>query len=631
MALPLSSLPASAGSITFPVTVYVLPNVVEGQVLGNVQVGSFTDPNCANPTTQTPGSPGTIARYTGTVDWGDGVISTATFGGTCQLTQIQGTHTYTDEMTGIHLTLRVTDTGTNPSRTGFGLGQNFNVGEGDTLSGSGASAMNANAGTALTNAVLATFTDGGFPLNVATDFSATIDWGDGTPLDTSGNVSGIGANNSSPFVVKGTHTYRTGGTYAVKVTMTDDPPGTATAFATTSVVVASVDRLTGTPVAISTVAGQSFVGAVGTFIDTYTGAIPADFTATIDWGDNTGTSVGTITGGNGSFTVSGAHTYVTPTAAGSTRPVIVRVSQNGAVVLTINSTATVAPAAGSSTATGGTSSSTTPPVVTPPSTTGGGTTGTGTGGSTTGTGTTGTGGTPDGGTTGGSAPGGTTGGTPTGGTALPPEPTFTSDNQRFVYHLYVDLLARVPDQGGWDSLTTALNGGTLTRTQAAQALLTSAEYRGDLINGAYQSFLKRIADPDGFSAFMSALNGGTTAEQMKAAILGSQEYFALHGSSNDRFVADMYQDLLGRAADASTAASLLGMLAGGSSRVDVAMAVLTSTDYQATFVNGLYQKLLGRPAGPTELSADVSTLQSGGTDEQVIAGIVSSPEYFAKP
>ena len=52
---------------------------------------------------------------------------------------------------------------------------------------------------------------------------------------------------------------------------------------------------------------------VATFTDANTSDTAAQFTATIDWGDgSTADSTGTVTGGNGTFTVTGNHTYADP-------------------------------------------------------------------------------------------------------------------------------------------------------------------------------------------------------------------------------------------------------------------------------------------------------------------------------
>jgi hypothetical protein len=54
--------------------------------------------------------------------------------------------------------------------------------------------------------------------------------------------------------------------------------------------------------------GQTFNGIVGTFTDSNTGLAASSFTAMIQWGDGV-TDTGTVTGGSGSFSVSGSHIY----------------------------------------------------------------------------------------------------------------------------------------------------------------------------------------------------------------------------------------------------------------------------------------------------------------------------------
>ncbi len=71
----------------------------------------------------------------------------------------------------------------------------------------------------------------------------------------------------------------------------------------------------GTGFAISPMAGTQFNGAVASFVDGTPSATQANFTSTIDWGDGTGPTPGTVSGPTGGpFTVSGTHTYSSPGA-----------------------------------------------------------------------------------------------------------------------------------------------------------------------------------------------------------------------------------------------------------------------------------------------------------------------------
>jgi hypothetical protein len=140
------------------------------------------------------------------------------------------------------------------------------------------------------------------PNATAAEYSATIDWGDGTT--SAGTISGpIGG----PFSVVGDHTYAEEGTYSVTVTITDVDTSTNTATADSSAEVGDA-AIAATCVAPSA-AGESFTGAVATVTDTNPSGTASDFTATIDWGDGS-SSQGNVSGSTGGpFDVTGSHTY----------------------------------------------------------------------------------------------------------------------------------------------------------------------------------------------------------------------------------------------------------------------------------------------------------------------------------
>jgi len=158
-------------------------------------------------------------------------------------------------------------------------------------------------GTTLANSTaVATFTDTNLS-DMAGDFTATIDWGDG--VTTSGTVAG----SSGTFTVDGGHTYTDEGTDTAVVTLTHTSDHVQS---TTSgpVAVAEGDHLTPHDITAAIVVNQPFSGQIGHFTDTDTFTAASDFVATIDWGDGATTS-GTVSGGSGSFDVNGTHAYTT--------------------------------------------------------------------------------------------------------------------------------------------------------------------------------------------------------------------------------------------------------------------------------------------------------------------------------
>jgi hypothetical protein len=181
-------------------------------------IATFTDPGATDPPT----------NFTPTVNWGDGTTTTGTVtaGSGPGAYVVNGTHTYTDELSGSY-SVGVSEPeggGNNPDST-----NTVTISEADALTATGSS-FSATAGTPFTGTV-ATFTDTNSAA-LASDFATTINWGDGTT--TAGAVTGP---TGGPFTVTGSHTYKPAGTFHVSVTATDDGLGTATATATATATV----------------------------------------------------------------------------------------------------------------------------------------------------------------------------------------------------------------------------------------------------------------------------------------------------------------------------------------------------------------------------------------------------------
>ena len=144
------------------------------------------------------------------------------------------------------------------------------------------------AGTPVT-ADWATVTDP-LPGLQASGLTVTIDWGDKTT--SAGTVTG----SNGEFIISGSHTYAAKGSDTVTITVTD-PNGTTTT-ATSTAQVGDVEA--GIPATL-TVASFPLVNPTDT---------ASDYTATVVWGDGTGTdTTATVTLVNGMLVVQGKHTY----------------------------------------------------------------------------------------------------------------------------------------------------------------------------------------------------------------------------------------------------------------------------------------------------------------------------------
>jgi hypothetical protein len=184
---------------------------------------------------------------------------------------------------------------------------------------------------------VATFTDTD-ATQPASNFTASIDWGDGTV--SAGTVAGA----SGSFTVSATHTWADEGSFAVTTTVTDAANAVSATGAGTAAV-AEADVLAGVGLAIAATRGVTFAGAVATFSDTNTSNVASDFVATINWGDSAVTA-GTVAGSAGAFTVSGSHAY----AATGAFPVTVTLSDDPPGTATATATGTATVVAGSAAA-----------------------------------------------------------------------------------------------------------------------------------------------------------------------------------------------------------------------------------------------------------------------------------------
>jgi hypothetical protein len=315
-----------------------------------VQVGTFTDADPA----------AVPAQYSSTINWGDGTpTSSGVIGKLANGTfTVTGSHTYAEESPPgdpYAITITITDiAGTAPGTTT------------DTATATIADAPLTSLGSPITGIegiglspspiTVATFTDAD-PNGTVSDYTAIINWGDGTAT-TVGTITQTGTSpNGSTFNVSGAHTYTEEGDYQTTVTITDAGGSQTVAVGNAVIADAPLSPAATQPTVATTespiypvpVFGNPiFSGPVVTFTDANpvppTGSSSAaDFTATINWGDGTAPTLGTIVqlGGVSTYDVDGSHTYAS-TGTG-TYTITVNIVDTGGSRLTVTNTATVAP------------------------------------------------------------------------------------------------------------------------------------------------------------------------------------------------------------------------------------------------------------------------------------------------
>ena len=295
----IATAPLTAQGVTITGTEGTALNPTPG---GDVLVATFMD----------TGTVGATTAYAAMINWGDESAATADTRITSQGTangivfSVFGNHTYTAAGTyPVSVTITKTATGATAIASSQAVIASAPLTPGAPVT------VNTNSGVLLTNTVLGSFTDVN-PAAPVGDFSATIDWGDGTPtsLGTIAQPSGAG----TPFDVEGTHAYAAAGSYALKILVHDTDGSTGTVTGTVNVTDRALIDATAYPV--SAVAGQNTGTIVlANFTDPNSLDTGSGVSATVNWGDGTGTLPAAVTliGAGGSmFEVTGNHTYTTP-------------------------------------------------------------------------------------------------------------------------------------------------------------------------------------------------------------------------------------------------------------------------------------------------------------------------------
>jgi hypothetical protein len=198
---------------------------------------------------------------------------------------------------------------------------------------------------------------------------------------------------------------------------------------------------------------------------------------------------------------------------------------------------------------------------------------------------------------------------------------------RFIRMLYVDLLGRDPDSSTINFFLGLL--GSESHQDVALNVLTSGEYRSNLIGSYYRAFLRRSPSAAETTFLLPYLsNPGTSDVDVEALILGSTEYFTgLAGGTNTNFLNQLFNDVLGRAPSASDLSFYNNLLSTGFSRSDVALVALRSTEARSRLVTSWFNDFLRRAPTSTEVATFTGLLNNGSSNEQVIAAILGGSEY----
>ena len=207
----------------------------------------------------------------------------------------------------------------------------------------------------------------------------------------------------------------------------------------------------------------------------------------------------------------------------------------------------------------------------------------------------------------------------------------------FVRQIYRDLLSRDPDAGGFAYWTGLIDAGTLTRSVVASSLFTSPEFTqsGLYVIKLYVGILGRDPDFGGWFNWVAALRNGATPAAVLNAFLASAEFQNTYGSlSNSDFVNLVYRNVLQRPPDPGGLANWLGQLNGGQlSRGAMMAAFVNGPEFDnlirpRAYANLCYMGFLRRTPDGDGLTYWTGILASGNPLASVIYGFINGPEYL---
>ena len=242
---------------------------------------------------------------------------------------------------------------------------------------------------------------------------------------------------------------------------------------------------------------------------------------------------------------------------------------------------------------------------------------------------------------------------PTGLTCFVAGQAGDNTDATFVRNLYRELLGREPDSAGQAAWLNFLAGNqghsdSTRRASVISDFLDSPEYKQHLVTCIFELFLHRAPDAEGLQYWMGALgqpgNPGGNSEgndemSVISDIVGSPEYFVLHGNTNQGYVQGLYQDLLGRAADTGGEAYWAQQVArNGGDRSAVARSFVSTPEAEHKLLNADYPSagnasdLTLSPAGSAQGGQyALADLTGGGWENLYFQGRGSAnDEFFSK-
>lgn len=209
-----------------------------------------------------------------------------------------------------------------------------------------------------------------------------------------------------------------------------------------------------------------------------------------------------------------------------------------------------------------------------------------------------------------------------------------------VQALYVGYLGRAADQAGLDFWTNAIANGTSTLESVALGFTLSQEYTSkyeglsneELAAAIYQNVLGRAADADGLAFWVGELEKGVqTPETLLAAMINSLGAVDQQTIDNKVYVANIYTATAGDAYNAEAGAQIIADVDATPASVSAALAQLEDGQLPGLIPGlGLYNAYVAATAAIEAYEAEVAATKADlFSDADLADDVITSAEASA--
>jgi tRNA (mo5U34)-methyltransferase len=171
-----------------------------------------------------------------------------------------------------------------------------------------------------------------------------------------------------------------------------------------------------------------------------------------------------------------------------------------------------------------------------------------------------------------------------------------NNDQDWVSSLYTRLLSHAARHAEASlPFRKAFDDDLAYRQAVVEHILTSTEYRINLVAVYYALYLGRKPSPDDISHWVAVLMRGASPEYLQAEFLGSDEYFKNQGGSNRRWLDAVYTQLLDKIPASVKEIYQEALDVNLATRAEIVTAIVESLEYRHRLIQKISGAFLNRP------------------------------------